>query len=90
MHKNLFERAARWIALAGAAMALAACGGLDQAAMVATPSAQTPPTIASLSATPATLPVGGGSVVLAWASSDAATLAIDNGVGNVSGSTSKM
>ena len=90
MHKKLlkpFQRAARWIALAGATLTLAACGGLDEAAMVATPSAQTPPTIASLTATPATLPVGGGSVVLAWASSDAATLAIDNGVGNVSGSS---
>ena len=95
MHKKLFERAARWIALAGVAVALAACGGLDDAAMVATPPAQTPPpppTIASLSATPASLPVGGGSVVLAWASSDAATLAIDNGRGDVSdvtGSTGK-
>ena len=73
-------------------MALAACGGLDQAAMVATPSAQTPPTIASLTATPAALPAGGGPVVLAWASGEAATLAIDNGrgdVSDVSGSTSK-
>jgi hypothetical protein len=86
---KLFERATRWIALAGAAVALAACGGLDETAMVATPSAQTPPTIASLTATPAALPAGGGPVVLAWASSDAATLTIDNGVGDVSGSTSK-
>lgn len=89
MQEKIFERAARWIALAMAAVALAACGGLDDAAMVATPPAQTPPTIASLTATPASLPAGGGSVVLAWASSDAATLAIDNGVGAVSGSTSK-
>ncbi|HWK82920.1 MAG TPA: DUF1565 domain-containing protein, partial [Caldimonas sp.] len=43
------------------------------------------PTIASFTATPSSLPPGGGSVTLAWSTSGAATLAIDNGVGGVTG-----
>ena len=48
------------------------------------------PTITSFTATPASLPIGGGSVTLNWASSGATTLSIDNGVGDVSGLTSKV
>lgn len=45
------------------------------------------PTITSFTATPSALPPGGGSVTLAWATTDASTLGIDNGVGAVSGSS---
>ena len=47
------------------------------------------PTITSFSATPASLPVGGGAVTLNWATTGTATLTIDNGVGVVTG-TSKV
>ncbi len=43
------------------------------------------PTIASFTATPATLPVGGGNVTLAWTTTAADTLSIDQGVGIVTG-----
>lgn len=43
------------------------------------------PTIASFTATPATLPVGGGNVTLAWTTTAADTLSIDQGVGAVTG-----
>ncbi len=47
-----------------------------------------PPTISSFIATPQTLPAGGGSVTLSWHTTDAQTLTIDNGVGNVLNRTS--
>ena len=48
------------------------------------------PTIASFTATPSNLPVGGGSVTLSWSVSGASSLSIDQGVGEVSGITSKV
>ena len=45
------------------------------------------PTITSFTATPASLPVGGGAVTLAWATTGVATLGIDNGVGVVTGTS---
>ena len=45
------------------------------------------PTIATFTATPATLPPGGGAVTLAWTTSDADTLGIDHGVGAVTGTS---
>ncbi len=47
------------------------------------------PSLANFKATPATLPSGGGSVNLTWNATDANTLVIDNGVGDVSGLVSK-
>jgi len=43
------------------------------------------PTLAGFTATPATLPYGGGSTTLSWSATDAATLDIDNNVGDVLG-----
>ena len=43
------------------------------------------PTITSFSATPSTLPVGGGSVSLSWAVDQADTITIDHGIGTVMG-----
>jgi hypothetical protein len=48
------------------------------------------PTIASFTATPASLPPGGGSVTLAWTTANAAALAIDNGVGPVGGDSGSI
>lgn len=48
---------------------------------------QPAPTIASFTATPATLPAGGGAVTLAWTTTDANTLSIDSGIGAVSGTS---
>ncbi len=47
------------------------------------------PTIASFTATPASLPVGGGNVTLDWATIGATSVSIDNGIGIVNG-TSKV
>ncbi|MEO8835942.1 MAG: right-handed parallel beta-helix repeat-containing protein [Caldimonas sp.] len=49
--------------------------------------AQPAPVITTFTATPAALPVGGGAVTLSWATSDATSLAIDNGVGAVTGTS---
>ena len=54
------------------------------------PPAQPAPTITSFTATPASLPAGGGSVTLAWTTANATHLVIDNGVGDVTGLTSKI
>jgi hypothetical protein len=53
------------------------------------PSTPTPskPTINSFTATPPSLPAGGGSVTLQWDVKDATTLVIDNGVGAVTGTS---
>ena len=66
-----------------AALLVAACGGHDYSAAPAGPA------IAAFAATPATVPVGGGQVTLSWSASNATQLSIDQGVGDVSGSTSK-
>ena len=82
---------------------LAACGGGDDGGaaspapaipvVVAPPAppppppAQPAPTITSFTVTPATLPVGGGIVTLSWATADATSLAIDKGVGTVTGTS---
>jgi Bacterial Ig-like domain len=50
-----------------------------------TPPAGTKPTITSFTATPPSLPAGGGSVTLIWDTKDATTLSIDGGVGAVTG-----
>ena len=63
--------------------------GTVTASTVVTVAAATPPTITSFMATPATLPLGGGTVTLTWASTGATALTIDNGVGDVSTLTSK-
>ena len=90
MHTLFLNRLRRWTAAALAAIVLAACGGLDEnAVQQPAPAPQAAPTITSLSATPAALPAAGGTVTLTWVTSGATTLAIDNGVGDVSGSTSK-
>jgi Protein of unknown function (DUF1565) len=47
------------------------------------------PSLANFNATPAALPSGGGSVNLTWNATNASTLSIDNGVGDVTGLTSK-
>jgi hypothetical protein len=47
------------------------------------------PTITSFTATPSSLPVGGGDVTLSWAVTGATTLSIDQSVGTVTG-TSKV
>ncbi|MEO8924447.1 MAG: DUF1565 domain-containing protein [Caldimonas sp.] len=80
---HAIRRAAGALAAALVAALLGACGGQDYSAP------QAMPTIASFSATPAAVPMGGGSVVLSWSTADASQLVIDNGVGDVSGSTSK-
>jgi hypothetical protein len=46
------------------------------------------PTIASFSASPTSLPVGGGSVALTWSVSGATALSVDNAVGSVTPLTS--
>ena len=49
----------------------------------------TKPVISSFTATPASLPAGGGNTTLAWTVTGATSLSIDGGVGDVTGSTSK-
>ena len=61
--------------------------GSATATTAVTVAAQPAPVIASFTATPATLPAGGGSVTLTWATTNATTLAIDNGVGVVTGTS---
>ena len=64
--------------------------GTVTASSVVSVAAAAAPTITAFTATPATLPAGGGSVTLGWTTSNATSLAIDNGVGDVSGLTSKV
>ena len=47
------------------------------------------PVISSFTATPSTLPAGGGDVLLAWNVTGATSLSINQGVGDVTGQTSK-
>jgi len=48
------------------------------------------PSITSFTATPASLPAGGGNVTLSWSVTGGNSLSIDQGVGDVSGMTSKV
>lgn len=48
------------------------------------------PTISSFTVTPDALAAGSGSVTLNWASTGASSLSLDNGVGDVTGLTSKV
>ena len=48
------------------------------------------PIISTFTATPSVLPPGGGQTLLAWTTLGANTLSIDQGVGTVTGTTSKM
>lgn len=52
-----------------------------------TPTPVSKPTISSFTATPPSLPAGGGGVTLAWEVKDATTLSIDGGVGAVTGTS---
>jgi hypothetical protein len=64
--------------------------GSATATTVVTVAAQPAPVIGTFTATPATLPAGGGSVTLTWATTNATTLAIDNGVGVVTGTSKSV
>ena len=77
----------RWLAL-GAACALSACAAAETkpAPSGGGSGGGGRPTIASFSATPGTLPPGGGAVSLSWSVGQADTITIDQGVGAVAGS----
>jgi Protein of unknown function (DUF1565)/Bacterial Ig-like domain (group 2) len=65
----------------------AGINGLTKLTVTATPVA---PVITGLSVTPSSLPVGGGSVTIAWSlTGTSANLSIDHGIGDVSGLTQK-
>jgi Protein of unknown function (DUF1565) len=68
------------------ATAVDGAGNLGVASVFLT---EAPPAIATFTATPASLPIGGGAVTLAWTTVGAATLSIDHGVGNVTALSSK-
>jgi hypothetical protein len=55
-----------------------------------TPSPVSSPTITRFTATPQSLPAGGGSVTLEWEVKDATTLSIDGGVGAVTGTSKAL
>jgi hypothetical protein len=75
-------RAAVWVVL----IACAAAAGCSSPGGGGGPDAgPAGPTIHSFTATPTTLPDGGGTVTLAWSVDDADSLAIDPGVGAVTG-----
>lgn len=80
-----------------AAVALCGCGGKsDPSNQTDSPPPGLPdagrpivkPTITAFTVTPDTLPAGGGKVTLQWTASDALRLAIDPGVGDVTGKSS--
>lgn len=79
MVKTLLPRLSWFLVLA---LVLAACNS--------TPPATNTPVISSFTASPAELPAGGGSVTLTWEVTDATTLTIDQGVGEVTGTTSEI
>ena len=64
--------------------------GTGSASVTVTVAPPPAPTITSFSATPTALPAGGGNVTLAWTTSGASTLAIDHGVGAVSGDSGSV
>ncbi len=55
------------------------------AILVACPTPIVPPSITTFTATPESLPIGGGSSTLAWATTGASTITIDQGIGEVTG-----
>ena len=84
MFTHVLRRAATNAAAAFLAALIAACGGNDYGTAVLVA-----PTIATFTVTPAAQAFGGGQVVLSWSAPGASTLVIDNGVGDVSGLSSK-
>jgi hypothetical protein len=77
-----------WAAAGCAALLLPALLACGSGSSSSTPPVQGPkPTISSFTATPASLSKGGSST-LAWTTADATSLAIDQGVGSVTGKTS--
>ena len=64
--------------------------GSATATTAVTVAAQPAPAITSFTATPASLPAGGGSVTLSWIAANATTLSIDNGVGVVTGTSTAV
>jgi hypothetical protein len=60
-------------------------GGMDSGG----PEASHPPFIGSFTATPATVPFGGGSTTLTWSVTGATSITIDNGVGDVTNIASR-
>jgi hypothetical protein len=78
--------------LLGLALLSAACsstGGLKTGAAGTGGSVPGAPAVASFTATPATLPEGGGRVTLAWEVTDADAITIDHGVGVVTGTSTR-
>src|SRR5215472_2578965 len=77
--------------LAAAVSLLMACGGSPEDSESSEKSGGgRAPSIVFFTATPANLPAAGGSVTLAWSVSGAASLSIDQGVGDVTGLSSKV
>ena len=64
--------------------------GTGSATVTVTAAPAPAPTITSFSATPTSLSAGGGNVTLAWTTSGASTLAIDHGVGTVTGDSGSV
>jgi hypothetical protein len=58
-----------------------------QASVTVSAAAPAGPVISSFSASPGTLPTGGGKATLSWSVTGATSLSIDNGVGTVSGTS---
>ena len=56
---------------------------------ITAPSASSKPSISSFTATPASLPAGGGNTTLSWNVVGATKITVDGGVGDVTGQTSK-
>jgi hypothetical protein len=55
------------------------------AILVACPTPVVPPTISTFTATPGSLPIGGGEITLAWEAQNATSLTIDQNIGVVTG-----
>jgi hypothetical protein len=64
-------------------------GSVTSSAVTLSVAAAGSPVIGSFTANPTTLPFGGGAVTLSWTVSGADTIAVDQGVGDVTGQTSK-
>ena len=64
--------------------------GTGSATVTVTVAPPPAPTITSFTATPTSLPASGGNVTLAWTTSGASTVAIDHGVGTVSGDSGSV
>lgn len=78
------------LTLVALTLSLAACGAPTPPPDVLTAAAvKAVPAIMAFTASPSSLPYGGGNVTLAWTVSGASSLSIDQGVGTVTGTTSK-